>query len=383
MSLLKVGVFKTSRKKQEKRVPIHPDHLEEIDSRIKKNLLFETGYGESFGVDDSQLRSNSAGVVARDVLFEKSDLVLLAKPTKADFEEMVPGTIHWGWPHCVQQKEITQVAIDKKLTLIAWEAMHDWNAEGKWQKHIFNKNNEIAGYAGVHHALSLMGIDGHYGPQRKAIIISFGSVSQGAVLGLQSRGIKDISVLIPENQMVSTDNENLKFARFKQDIAGNLHSLWPGSNSKLLIEELANADIIVNGILQDTDAPLMFVSHDNVSHLKPGCVIIDISCDEGMGFEFAKPTTFAQPMFSIGQIHYYGVDHTPSYLYNVASWEISKGLLPFLPLIMAGPEVWQKNETLLRAVEIKAGVIQNPKIASFQNRSMEYPHQVLKAEMEK
>ena len=49
MSLLSVGVFGTSRKKQEKRVPIHPDHFNEIDREIKKHLLFEEGYGLPLG----------------------------------------------------------------------------------------------------------------------------------------------------------------------------------------------------------------------------------------------------------------------------------------------------------------------------------------------
>ena len=60
-------------------------------------------------------------------------------PVKEDFDDMKEGMIHWGWPHCVQQRDITQTAIDRKLTLIAWEAMHSWSEhEGNWQKHTFH-----------------------------------------------------------------------------------------------------------------------------------------------------------------------------------------------------------------------------------------------------
>jgi len=52
MSLLSVGVFGTSRKKQEKRVPIHPDHLNWIAPEIRTHLFFEEGYGLPFGVND-------------------------------------------------------------------------------------------------------------------------------------------------------------------------------------------------------------------------------------------------------------------------------------------------------------------------------------------
>jgi hypothetical protein len=42
---------------------------------------------------------------------------------------------------------------------------------------------------------------------------------------------------------------------------------------------------------------------------------------------------------------------------------------------MAGPEAWEADQTLRRAVEIPDGVIQNPKIAAFQSRSPAYPHE--------
>ncbi|MCB0684829.1 MAG: alanine dehydrogenase, partial [Saprospiraceae bacterium] len=85
---------------------------------------------------------------------------------------------------------------------------------------------------------------------------------------------------------------------------------------------------------------------------------------------------FADPMFRVGPALYYAVDHTPSYLWNSASWEISNSLLPYLPIIMGGPKRWMKSETVKRAIEIREGVVQNPKILSFQEREEEYPHAV-------
>jgi hypothetical protein len=41
---------------------------------------------------------------------------------------------------------------------------------------------------------------------------------------------------------------------------------------------------------------------------------------------------------------------------------------------MGGPESWTNSETIRRAIEIQDGVIQNPKILSFQNREAEFPH---------
>ncbi len=377
MSFLTVGVCGTSQKKHEKRVPVHPIHLESIDKEIRRNLVFETNYGLPFGFSNEHLASLSAGIANRSKLLEKCDIVLLAKPLREDFVAMKSGAIHWGWPHCVQQQSITQAAIDRKQTLIAWEAMHQWSAAGEWQKHTFHKNNELAGYAGVQHAMNLVGIDGNFGPKLKASVISYGSVSQGAIRALQSRGVNDITVFTPTGVDFNTDKiHGLNYRQFDQDENGDLYIPITGGPSRVFAEELGDSDIIVNGILQDTDRPFMFVPAGRTDQLKANCLIVDVSCDEGMGFSFASPTSFDDPMFDVGSVHYYAVDHTPSLLWNCASWEISKSLIPYLPVVMRGPESWQNNETIRRAIEIQEGVIQNPKILSFQKRNANHPHEI-------
>jgi alanine dehydrogenase len=143
------------------------------------------------------------------------------------------------------------------------------------------------------------------------------------------------------------------------------------------LDLIGEADIIVNGILQNPDQPLMFVTEGEISHLKPGCLIIDVSCDEGMGFSFAKPTTFDDPMFKVGLVDYYAVDHTPSYLWESASRSISAALVVHLPSVLAGRDAWQEQETIRRAVVIDEGVILQPDILSFQGRQPQYPHEPL------
>ena len=80
-------------------------------------------------------------------------------------------------------------------------------------------------------------------------------------------------------------------------------------------------------------------------------------------------------MLTVGDgVHYYGVDHSPSYLWNSATWENSEALIPFLRTVLDGPTAWDADQTIQRAIEIWDGVIQNPAILAFQHRSAEYPH---------
>jgi alanine dehydrogenase len=128
-------------------------------------------------------------------------------------------------------------------------------------------------------------------------------------------------------------------------------------------------------VLQDPNAPLTFMAIDDLAAVIPGTLIVDVSCDEGMGFSWARPTTFTDPTIVVGDnVLYYAVDHSPSYLWNSATWEISEALLPFLRTVMAGSDAWDADDTIRRAIEIRDGVIRNPDILAFQGRASTYPH---------
>ncbi len=122
--LLTVGVIGKSLKKNEKRVSIHPEHIKHIPQRLRKQITFEEGYGLNFGMDDNTLAKLTSGRVAfREEILEGFDCVLMPKPLAKDLSHVREGAIVWGWLHCVQQKEITQVSIERKLTLIAWHCV--------------------------------------------------------------------------------------------------------------------------------------------------------------------------------------------------------------------------------------------------------------------
>jgi alanine dehydrogenase len=376
---MKIAIFGTSLKENERRIPVYPEHLPRYPEKLRKKMHFESGYGADYGYGDDYFESLGAGVAARHDLFAVGDLIVLPKPMPEDLVNMHPGQILFGWSHAVQQKAIAQLAIDKRLTIISWEGMHHWSRGGEKLVHVFYKNNEIAGYAAVLHALQLVGIDGHYGPRRRIVILSYGSVSRGAIYAFHGLGFKKIYVYTRRPPyLVADQNPDARHGQYFREPDGLLKVRDPDGRESPLIDILAGADIICNGILQDTNDPLIFVRDDEVSRLKPRSIIIDISCDEGMGFAFARPTSFTNPVFQVGdRVTYYSVDHTPSYLWSAASSEVSTALMPYLGIVQAGPQAWEKEATIARAIDIQDGIVRNPNILSFQKRNAEYPYSFL------
>ncbi len=381
MNRSKVGVIGTSKKQDERRLPIHPGHLLRIPEKLRRQLIFEEGYGVPFGISDSEMAALTGGIAARHSLLVDIGTVIIAKPILADLQELREGGTLWGYVHCVQQSEITQVAIDRKQTLIAFEDMFVWSPNGHIGRHTFYKNNEMAGYCAVIHALQLKGIDGHYGNQRKIIIFGFGAVSRGAIYALKAHGFRDITICIqrPDHE-VREEVLDCNYVRIRAGSEGESRMMVVEHDGSMrpLTDLINETDIIVNGTFQDTEHPTDFVIESESACLKPDSLIIDVSCDEGMGFFFAKPTTFKEPMFKYKTIDYYAVDHTPSYLWESATRSISAALIIYLPIVLAGRGSWHENETIRKAINIDDGVIQNPSILSFQNRKPNYPHEQLK-----
>ncbi len=369
---LSLGVLARSRKPNERRLPIHPAHFARIDRRVRRRIFLEHGYGAQFGATDDALAELVGGIRSREQLIAGCDVILLPKVQAEDLTELNP--------HCVQDTALTQIAIDRRLTLVAFEAMNHWQADGGFGLHVFHKNNELAGYCSVLHAMQTAGITGSYGRRLRAAVIGFGATARGAVTALNAHGVDDVRVLTNrEIAAVGSPIHSTQIIQMGRD-EDTPERTWadtPDEGVVPVAQVLADNDIVVNCVLQDPDAPLIFVTEDDLPSFTPGSLIVDVSCDVGMGFSWAHPTSFTHPVIEVANgVHYYAVDHSPSYLWNSATWEISEALLPHIETLLAGPAAWNMSPTLARAIEIRDGVVLNPSILSFQHRDDAYPHGV-------
>ncbi len=370
---MKVAVIKTSRKESEKRVPIHPLQIAFIPAKVRENLYFEKGYGENFGVKDERIKELTGNpLLDRDELLKKFSAFIIPKPVLQDYKDMKAESKVLGWIHSVQNADIVDEAIEKKMTFYAFENMNYNLKKGK--VHVFEKNNEMAGYCAVQHALDIEGIDGNYGRKLKASVIGLGSVSRGAIYALNGHGVTDITVYTErESRLVSNQIPGMKYRHIFKN-SENTYRVKPTFTDEggLFSLELLKSDIIINGTLQNPLNPSFYLTDDDIKTFEKRCLIIDVSCDDEMGFTFAHPTTFKNPIDKLGNIVYYAVDHTPSMLYNSASYEISRALLPFLEDF-----VFEKNNVVLDAsLDLKNGKIINKDIIVFQGRSLSYPYSI-------
>ena len=231
------------------------------------------GTAGRFGFADEDLAPLVGAVGSREQLIGNCDVLVIPKPTPADLLELPEGKVLWGG--CIAQDEtITQLAIDRRPTLIAWEEMHHWSRDGSFDLHVFHRNNE-PGTAPVH-ALQLAGATGEYGRELRAAVIGFGATGRGSVTALEAMGIADVSVLTKREAAVAASIHSMRIVTYERDPDSLGQTLELDSEHESVAEFLADHDV-VNCMLQDTDAPLTLVTNEELELFPRGTLFVDVS----------------------------------------------------------------------------------------------------------
>lgn len=311
--------FPISHKENEKRRALLPKDVRLV--RHPECLLMEEGYGDVLDISDNEYRLAGSRVVARSELLS-CPVICDPKVGDADYLPELSGQTVFGWVHAVLNRDITDTLIAGRLTAYAWEDMYDRG------RHVFWRNNEIAGEAAVFHAYMCHGI---FPYSTKVAILGRGNTARGALRTLNFMGA-DVQV-------------------------------YDRHTEALFRDELPQYDVVVNAVLWDKMRKDHIIYREDLKRMKRGAMIIDISCDRAGAIETSIPTSFENPTYLVDGIRHYVVDHTPSLFYKTASASISEELPVYLDMLISG-----KTERLKQALIVNSGRIVDQRINTFQHR---------------
>lgn len=315
--------FVISHKENENRRALIPDDISHVKN--KEFLFIEKGYGDVLGyTDDDYLSQGIGGVCSREEILKKN-IICDPKIGDAEYLEQLHEQTIFGWIHAVQNRDITDKIINAKLTAFAWEDMFEMG------RHVFWRNNEIAGEAAIMHAYLLHGI---FPYNTKVAVLGRGNTARGAIRMLNDMGA----------QVCTYDRKT----------------------EQLFQKELGQFDVVVNSILWDTTRKDHIIYREDLKRMKPGAMIVDISCDRAGAIETSIPTTIEKPDYIVDGIRHYVVDHTPSLFYKSTSMSISHEVVRFLDSLIANSDIDKK--ILYESLIIKNGMIIDQRITDFQKR---------------
>ena len=318
--MMKTVGFPKSHKENENRRAIVPAHLVNISR--PELLYFEKGYGEVLGIEDDEYAKYGSHIVSHEETLKQS-VVCDPKIGDADYLSKLKNQTIFGWVHATQNREITDKLLDGGLTAYAWEKMF------RKGRHVFWRNNELAGEAAVMHAFQCYGRMPY---ETKVAVIGRGNTARGAIKVLNMLG-----------------------ADIRQ---------YDRHTEELLRDELGNYDVIVNCVLWDVMRKNHIIYREDLKRMKRNAMIIDVSCDRNGGIESSIPTTITEPTYFVDGVLHYAVDHTPALFHKTFTWNNSEVIWQYIDELQRDC----CGQVLNDAMIIRNGIIVDEEISSFQGR---------------
>ena len=317
---MKTVGFPISHKENEYRRAIVPAHLKNVEH--PELLYFEKGYGEVLGIEDSEYEAYGSHIVSHNEVLLK-DIICDPKIGDADYLEELDHQTIFGWVHATQNRDITDKLLAGNLTAFAWEKMFQKG------RHVFWRNNELAGEAAVMHAFQCYARMPY---ETKVAVIGRGNTARGAIKVLNMLG-----------------------ADVRQ---------YDRRTEELLRDELGQYDVIVNCVLWDVMRKDHIIYRDDLKRMRRNSMIIDVSCDRNGGIETSVPTTIEKPIYMVDGVLHYVVDHTPALFHKTFTWNNSEVIWRYISELQRE----SYGDILSDALIVENGKIIDKEIIKFQNR---------------
>ena len=321
---MKIGVPKEI-KPQENRIGLTPDSVKSLVSNGHE-VLVENNGGFEAGFDNDQYKSVGAKIIekAEDIFNDAEIIVKVKEPLSNEVKMIKENQIVFTYLHLAAAKELTQGLINSKSICIAYETVTDNNGRLPLLAPMSAVAGRMSVQAGAHcleknqkgRGLLLGGAPGVEGGT--VVILGGGVVGENAAI--IATGLRAKVHVVDKSE-----------ARLKQltEIFGD--KIIPQQSDKIDLKKLvAEADLLVGGVLiPGAEAPKL-VTKDMLKLMKRGSVIVDVAIDQGGCVETSKPTTHADPTYIVDDVVHYCVANMPGGVPRTSTIALNKATLPFL-----------------------------------------------------
>jgi len=129
---------------------------------------------------------------------------------------------------------------------------------------------------------------------------------------------------------------------------GRLHTV--ASNTYEIERSVVDADLVIGSVLIPGARAPKLVTHELVSRMKPGSVLVDIAVDQGGCFEDSRPTTHQDPSYRVHESIFYCVANMPGAVPNTSTYALTNVTLRYaLAMADLGPAAALDRDPALAA----------------------------------
>ena len=312
-------------KPQENRIGLTPQSVKALVSEGHK-VLVENNGGFEAGFENDQYSKAGAEIVnhAADIFNDSEIIVKVKEPQKAEVDMIRENQIIYTYLHLAAAKDLTEGLIKSKSINIAYETVTDDNGKLPLLAPMSAVAGRMSVQAGAHcleknqkgRGVLLGGAPG--GEPATVLILGGGVVGENAAI--IATGMRAKVHIVDKSEL-----------RLKQLVGIFGDKIIPELSDKINLNELiAEADLVVGGVLiPGAEAPKL-VTKDMLKLMKRGSVIVDVAIDQGGCVETSKPTTHGNPTFIVDDIVHYCVANMPGGVPRTSTFALNTATLPYL-----------------------------------------------------
>ncbi|WP_120003120.1 alanine dehydrogenase [Nesterenkonia muleiensis] len=322
-------------------------------------VVIQAGAGRGSGFFDEAYAQAGARIVESPEEAWSADMVLKVKePLTEEFERMRGEQVLFTYLHLAAEHECARQLRERSVTAIAYETV-----TGPKGLPLLAPMSEVAGrlapQVGAYHLMQSQGgsgllIGGVPGTRAaKVVVIGGGKAGEQAAMIALGMGA-DVTV-------IDLNIERLRELSVMS--SGGVTTL--ASNTLTIADEVAAADLVIGSVLVPGATAPKLVTSEMVARMRPGSVLVDIAIDQGGCFEGSRPTTHAEPTFSVGEQIYYCVANMPGAVPHTSTSALTNATLPhvFALANKGWRQALREDPHLANGLNVHAGEIVYPPVA--------------------
>ena len=354
-------------KLQEHRIGLTPDSVKVLTEKNHEVLVQNNGGFEAGFTNEDYINAGAKIVDDAEEIFKKSDIIVKVKEPQMNEVKMIKeNQIIYTYLHLAAAKELTEGLIKSKSICIAYETVTDDSGRLPLLAPMSAVAGRMSIQAGAHsleknqkgRGLLLGGAPGV--EPAKVVILGGGVVGENAAI--IATGMKSKVYVVDKSK-----------DRLKQ-----LHEMFgdkiiPTDSEKTDLKKLiSECDLLVGGVLvPGAEAPKL-VTKEMIKSMKRGSVIVDVAIDQGGCVETSKPTTHANPTFTVNEVVHYCVANMPGGVPRTSTIALNKATLPLLIKIAdhGYKKTLKENKNYLAGLNIYKGKVCYKSVAEALNLNL-------------
>jgi alanine dehydrogenase len=357
---MKIGIPKEI-KTNENRVAVVPSGVEALIA-AGHEVLVEQGAGLGSGFSDDQYAAAGARIApeAGAVWAESEMIVKVKEPIEPEWKRIRPEQVIFTYFHFAADKKLTEAHLASGATCIAYETVELPSRELP----LLTPMSEVAGRMAVQQGAKYL--EKIYGG-RGILIGGVPGVAPArvAILGGGTVGLNAAKMAAGLGAHVTILDTSLERLRYLSDVMPpNVQPLF--SNRHAVQEQLADADLIIGGVLIPGALTPKLIRREDLKTMRPGTVIVDVAVDQGGCAETTHPTTHENPTYIVDGVIHYAVANMPGGVPRTSTLALTNATLPYvLQLANKGwKQALRDNGALQKGLNIVDGKITHQAVAA-------------------